>query len=140
MLHAQLRRSMVRLTLCTMITALFPLTTPPAMLLAQPAEAVSARAIPIMGIRDVTEGALLFRTTQPGRFTPAPILKTDVHIAVTGIIARTILRQEFMNPSREKDDWAEGIYVFPLPETAAVDHLRMKIGERIIEEIGRAHV
>ncbi|HEY7532898.1 MAG TPA: marine proteobacterial sortase target protein, partial [Nitrospiraceae bacterium] len=32
-----------------------------------------------------------------------------------------------------KDDWAEGIYVFPLPDTAAVDHLRMKVGERIIE-------
>lgn len=27
----------------------------------------------------------------------------------------------------------EGIYVFPLRETAAVDHLRMKVGERIIE-------
>ena len=133
MLHAQLRWSMVRLTLCAMITALFPLTTPPAMLLAQPAEAVSARAIPIMGIKDVREGTLLFRTTQPGRFTPAPMLKTDVHISVTGIIARATVSQEFMNPSREKDDWAEGIYVFPLPETAAVDHLRMKIGERIIE-------
>ncbi|HNP30600.1 MAG TPA: marine proteobacterial sortase target protein, partial [Nitrospirales bacterium] len=27
----------------------------------------------------------------------------------------------------------EGIYVFPLPEQAAVDHLRMRIGERVIE-------
>jgi len=40
-------------------------------------------------------------------------LKTDVQITVTGIIARTTLRQEFVNPSRVKDDWAEGIYVFP---------------------------
>ena len=60
------------------------------------------------------------------------MLKTDVQIAVTGIIARTTLKQEFVNPSREKDNWAEGIYVFPLPETAAVDHLRMKVGDRTI--------
>jgi Ca-activated chloride channel family protein len=86
-----------------------------------------------MSINEVTEGTLLFRTNQPGRFTPAPILKTDVQIAVTGIIARTTVRQEFTNPSQKKGDWLEGVYVFPLPETAAVDHLRMKVGERIIE-------
>ncbi len=86
-----------------------------------------------MGLKDVTRGSLLFKTNEAGRYIPAPILKTDVHIAVTGIIARTTLRQEFTNPSRDKDDWAEGIYLFPLPEAAAVDHLRMKIGERIIE-------
>jgi Ca-activated chloride channel family protein len=73
---------------------------------------------------------LLFRTGQAGRFIPAPTLKTDVRIAVTGVIARAIVKQEFTNPGK---DWAEGIYVFPLPETAAVDHLRMIVGERIIE-------
>ncbi|MBH0202525.1 MAG: marine proteobacterial sortase target protein [Nitrospira sp.] len=86
-----------------------------------------------MGINEVTEGTLLFKTNQSGRYLPAPILKTDVQIAVTGIIARATVRQEFTNPSTKKGDWLEGIYVFPLPETAAVDHLRMKIGERIIE-------
>jgi Ca-activated chloride channel family protein len=86
-----------------------------------------------MGLQDVTQGMLLFRTAQPGRFVPARTLKTDVHIDVTGIIGRATVRQEFVNPSRAKEDWAEGIYVFPLPETAAVDHLRMTIGDRIIE-------
>ncbi len=86
-----------------------------------------------MELKDVTQGSLLFKTGQAGRYIPAPMLKTDVKISVTGVIARTILTQEFINPSREKDDWAEGIYVFPLPETAAVDHLRMKVGERTIE-------
>ena len=56
-----------------------------------------------------------------------------MQIAVTGIIARATVRQEFTNPSKKKGDLLEGIYVFPLPETAAVDHLRMKVGERIIE-------
>lgn len=86
-----------------------------------------------IGLNDVTEGSLLFKTNEAGRYIPAPILKTDVQISVTGTIARTKLHQEFVNPSLKKDDWAEGIYVFPLPETAAVDHLRMKVGERTIE-------
>jgi len=85
-----------------------------------------------MTLKDVTQGSLLFKTNEAGRYIPAPMLKTDVKIAVTGTIARTVLKQEFMNPRRAKDDWAEGIYVFPLPETAAVDHLRMTVGERTI--------
>ena len=86
-----------------------------------------------MTLKDVTQGSLLFKTGEAGRYIPAPILKTNVQISVTGIIARTTLTQEFINPSRTKDDWAEGIYVFPLPETAAVDHLRIRVGERTIE-------
>ena len=85
-----------------------------------------------MALKDVTQGSLLFKTNEAGRYIPAPMLKTDVQIAVTGIIARTTLKQEFVNPSHEKDDWAEGIYVFPLSDHAAVDHLRMKVGERTI--------
>lgn len=30
------------------------------------------------------------------------------------------------------DQWQEAVYVFPLPDEAAVDHLTMRIGERII--------
>jgi len=106
---------------------------PPPASAAEPVESLSAGMVPTMGINEVTEGTLLFKTNQAGRFTPAPLLKSDVQLAVTGIIARATVRQEFTNPSKKKGDWLEGIYVFPLPETAAVDHLRMKIGERIIE-------
>ena len=79
---------------------------------------------------DVTQGTLLFRTSTDDRLFPAPTLRTDVHIFVTGLVARSTVRQEFQNPGSE---WAEGIYVFPLPETAAVDHLRMRIGDRVIK-------
>ena len=58
------------------------------------------------------------------------MLATDVEIRVTGMIARARVHQEFTNPSRE---WAEGVYVFPLPDDAAVDHLTMRVGDRIIE-------
>ena len=133
MLYAHLRASTVRLCLCALLTVFPALIVPPTMLLAQPAESLSTGAIPTMGISDVTEGMLLFKTNQSGRYTAAPILSTDVQIAVTGIIARAKVRQEFTNPSQKKGDWREGIYVFPLPETAAVDHLRLHVGERIIE-------
>src|SRR4029078_5357307 len=119
MLYVHLRSSGVRLLLCVLITAFPLLINPTARLAAQPAESLSTGIVPTMSINEVTEGTLLFRTNQPDRFTPAPILKTDVQIAITGIIARTTVRQEFTNPSEKKGDWLEGIYVFPLPETAA---------------------
>src|SRR5215813_11274109 len=78
----------------------------------------------------VTEGTLFWRGAEQETLVPAPTLKTDVSIVVTGIVVRATVRQEFTNPSQA---WAEGIYVFPLPEDAAVDHLRMKVGDRVIE-------
>jgi len=30
---------------------------------------------------------------------PAPVLQTDVHMVVTGIVARASVRQEFVNPA-----------------------------------------
>jgi len=80
----------------------------------------------------VTEGALFWRSAEQETLVPAPTLKTDVIIVVTGIVSRATVRQEFTNPSHA---WAEGIYVFPLPEDAAVDHLRMKVGDRLIEGV-----
>lgn len=82
--------------------------------------------------RRVTEGTLLWRSAQQQKATPAPVLGTDVELRVTGLVARAVVRQRFTNPSGE---WAEGIYVFPLPEDAAVDHLKMRVGDRLIEGV-----
>ena len=60
----------------------------------------------------------------------APRLRTDVSIKVTGMLARVRVQQRFTNPG---DNWVEGVYVFPLPENAAVDRLRMLYDERLIE-------
>ena len=89
----------------------------------------SAQAAPI-GINDPKTGTLLFRTGTAGQYETAPRLETEVAIQVTGIIARTRVTQVFHNPGGE---FVEGVYVFPLPEKAAVDHLQMRIGERVIE-------
>ncbi len=84
--------------------------------------------------RDVTEGTLLWRPAAGQALVPAPALETDVEMRVTGMLVRATVRQAFTNPSGE---WAEGVYVFPLPEDAAVDHLRMRIGDRIIDGVIR---
>jgi Ca-activated chloride channel family protein len=60
----------------------------------------------------------------------APQVSTEVHIVVTGMIARTKLEQVFENPSEEA---VEAVYVFPLPEGAAVDGLSLRVGEREIK-------
>lgn len=83
-----------------------------------------------LGKGDVQQGSLLFRTDKPGRYLPAPTLDTDVHLRVTGLVARARVKQTFHNPSKQ---WVEGVYVFPLPENAAVDHMKLHIGERVIE-------
>ena len=57
-------------------------------------------------------------------------LGTDVDYQVIGPVARASVKQQFTNNS---EFWAEGIYVFPLPENAAVDRFSMRIGERVIE-------
>ncbi len=82
----------------------------------------------IQRLEDVKRGSLLFKDDQG--FIQAPTLDTDVLIQITGMIARATVKQKFHNNGNA---WQEGIYVFPLPENAAVDQLRMHIGERIIE-------
>ena len=76
-----------------------------------------------------SQGTLLLREASDGK-TEAPLLDTSVHMDVSGMVARIQVRQRFVNPTAE---WREGVYVFPLPDKAAVDHLTMHIGERVIE-------
>lgn len=57
-------------------------------------------------------------------------LSTEIVTHVSGIVARTQVTQTFAN---QTDEWLEGVYRFPLPENAAVDSLKMIIGEQVIE-------
>jgi Ca-activated chloride channel family protein len=82
----------------------------------------------INNLADVGQGSLLFK--QGSQYSKAAQLNLDVAMSITGMINRVIVTQSFSNTT---DNWQEGIYVFPLPENAAVDHMRLKIGERIIE-------
>lgn len=66
----------------------------------------------------------------PQSYVQAPLLKSDFNVSVAGNIVRTKVTQRFSNDSAQ---WQNGVYVFPLPEDAAVDAMLMQIGERIIE-------
>ncbi len=79
-------------------------------------------------LSEIGQGSLLFK--HKDEFQQAPLLDTQVSMRITGMINRVTLIQEFTN---QTDRWQEGIYVFPLPENAAVDRMRLRVGERIIE-------
>ena len=73
-------------------------------------------------------GSLLWKMEQG--YATATALNTKVDMKISGLVARVSVQQEFRN---EGSDWVEGIYVFPLPDKAAVDRMRLHIGDRVIE-------
>jgi Ca-activated chloride channel homolog len=98
-----------------------------ATLLAFIASIVSAVADPIVRPADMNSGSLLLKAKDG--YLEAPRVATDYEVKVSAITARTTLTQAFTNPA---DGFVEGIYVFPLPEGAAVDSLKIIVGNRVI--------
>src|SRR5262245_22015714 len=82
------------------------------------------------GTRKITQGGLqaLGRNGQPR--AECPLKHTDVKAEVSGSLARVTVTQEFHNPFKEK---IEAVYVFPLPQSAAVDDMTMIIGDRAVK-------
>jgi Ca-activated chloride channel family protein len=58
-----------------------------------------------------------------------PLKHTDVQADIVGYVGRVTVRQVFHNPTDKK---IEAVYVFPLPQDAAVDDMTMQVGERRI--------
>jgi Ca-activated chloride channel family protein len=59
-----------------------------------------------------------------------PLKRTNVAAQVTGSVVSATVTQTFTNPSKER---IEAVYVFALPEHAAVDDMEMDIGTRVIK-------
>ncbi|MFC4042775.1 VIT domain-containing protein [Dactylosporangium siamense] len=59
-----------------------------------------------------------------------PLDRIDVHTAITGLVARIDLTQEFVNVH---DEALEATYVFPLPDRAAVIRMAMTADGRVVE-------
>jgi Ca-activated chloride channel family protein len=81
--------------------------------------------------------ALVTRADDPQRSqveVPLPLQHTDVHAVITGYVGSVDVTQQFANPYDEK---IEAVYMFPLPEKAAVSEFVMTIGERKIRGILR---
>ena len=60
---------------------------------------------------------------------PLPLKHTDVKAQIDAYIATAVVTQEYHNPYEEK---IEAVYVFPLPQNAAVTDFLMIIGDREI--------
>ena len=59
-----------------------------------------------------------------------PLKHTSVKAQVSGFLSRVTVTQEFENNFPNK---IEAVYMFPLPDAAAVDDLTMVIGERVVK-------
>ena len=85
---------------------------------------------PVSPHERVTEGSLLI-VDQQGELTHScPLQQTDVQIEISGFLARTTVVQHFSNPLPEK---IEAVYVFPLPNRAAIDDMTLTVGDRVVK-------
>ena len=58
-----------------------------------------------------------------------PLTHTAVKAEISGFLSRVVVTQKFENPFKEK---IEAVYVFPLPQNAAVDDMTMLVGDRVV--------
>ena len=59
-----------------------------------------------------------------------PLQRTHVAMEISGFTARVEVTQTWRNPL---DKPIEAVYVFPLPENSAVDDMKIRVGDRLIE-------
>ncbi|MBD0307674.1 MAG: VWA domain-containing protein, partial [Microcoleus sp. T1-bin1] len=75
-------------------------------------------------------GGLFVKTQNTTREQVFPLKQTEVKAKIAGNISRVEVVQKFENPFPES---LEAVYVFPLPDEAAVDDMEIKIGDRTIK-------
>ncbi|WP_407333085.1 marine proteobacterial sortase target protein [Enterovibrio sp. 27052020O] len=88
--------------------------------------------VPTLAFATEEEGGLYIQSTnnESAMWSAAPQLSTDASMVISGLINRVTVQQAFSNPT---EDWVNARYLFPLPQNAAVDRLRIRVGERVIE-------
>jgi len=116
------RREERRRTREALVAALAALASTQA-LSAQPVQStVDPAALPETGLLVRSSDA-----TSP--WSMLPQLSTRVAVSIDGLIARTGVDQRFTNPGTDRVD---AVYLFPLPEGAAVDGFELQVGGRRI--------
>ncbi len=78
----------------------------------------------------ITQGSLQVIDKDGNFRSICPLKHTNVDASISGSISRVTVTQEFTNPFKET---IEAIYVFPLPNLAAVDDMTIAIGERKVK-------
>ncbi|MEE2830419.1 MAG: VIT domain-containing protein [Myxococcota bacterium] len=76
---------------------------------------------------EVTQGAL--QVTTGTEAWELPLVHTHVDAEISGFLADVEVSQLYANPF---DEPIEVVYLFPLPEKAAVNDMQMRIGDRVI--------
>ena len=77
----------------------------------------------------ITQGSLYAVSKKGAELGACPLKNTRVSAGISGFITRVKVVQEFENNFNEP---IEAVYTFPLSDTAAVDDMTMRIGDRII--------
>lgn len=72
----------------------------------------------------------LYVQSPDGKELVFPLKHTEVQAKIAGNLSRIEVIQSFENPFNKP---LEAVYVFPLPDEAAVDEMEIKIGEKIIK-------
>ena len=72
----------------------------------------------------------LWVTSEEGQTQVFPLKNTSVNATVSGNVSQVEVTQTFENPF---EDSLEAVYVFPLPDEAAVYDMEIKLGDRIIK-------
>lgn len=86
--------------------------------------------LPVLGADEVLaapDAGLGALSTERGNL---PLERIDARATITGLVARTVLTQDFHNPH---DVSLEATYIFPLPARAAVTGLKMTADGRTVE-------
>ena len=110
-----MKMSMLPVALMTFALALMPIG---------PGAAAGEQDAPI------TQGTM--RLIPPKGQEPAdlPLKHTEVSAEISGFVTRVKVVQTFTNPYQ---DPIEAVYVFPLPQNAAVGDMQIRIGDRVIK-------
>ena len=83
-----------------------------------------------ISLNDIQSGTLVQKGEEPGQYYALPRLDTKVDLAIDGLVVSATVDQMFVNNSSEP---IEAIYVFPLPDKAAVYDMVMIVNDRLIQ-------
>ena len=83
-----------------------------------------------ISLNDIQSGTLVQKGEEPGQYYELPRLDTKVDLAIDGLVVSATVDQMFVNNSSEP---IEAIYVFPLPDKAAVYDMVMIVNDRLIQ-------
>ncbi|MCW3054072.1 MAG: uncharacterized protein JWN14_3242, partial [Chthonomonadales bacterium] len=93
------------------------------------ARGVDKPIAPLAPVSAAASGELRVHDKDGHLLGACPLQHTDVDADIAGFITRVHVRQTFLNPLSNK---MEAVYVFPLPDGAAIDAMTMTVGARRI--------